>query len=350
MHDLDRTSFEMNDEAFQDGEFEFESELPGGTFDRPFSEAELDELALELLQVRDEYELDQFLGSLIEQSGAAPLESSSRSPAGAALKGILKNAISSAVPVLGGVVELADSGRRRWHRRRRAIKSELECEGVPTENRDVEAAKKVIEVGGVAAQQVAAMPPNAPPQAAVDAVQSAAQQQGVATGGGSRATSSERRHGRLRCHQRPVVSPRSHDRDRWTLSMNTTAALAGWLLDQEARALLTRLDRVRPFVLFETMVPAAAPLASASAAIHEYLARMAKRLRQYGVRLPVVAPQAARARHACRAHATAVHPDSTAVQRDDVAVRHLRRRDDATQRTRDGRLALRPRPRLLPTR
>jgi hypothetical protein len=62
--------------------------------------------------------------------------------------------------------------------------------------------------------------------------------------------------------------------------METTAALAGWLLDQEARALLTRLDRVRPFVLFETMVPAAAPSAGASAAIHEHLARMARRLRQ----------------------------------------------------------------------
>jgi len=62
--------------------------------------------------------------------------------------------------------------------------------------------------------------------------------------------------------------------------METTAALAGWLLDQEARALLTRLDRVRPFVLFETMVPAAAPSPGASAAIHEYLARMARRLRQ----------------------------------------------------------------------
>jgi hypothetical protein len=62
--------------------------------------------------------------------------------------------------------------------------------------------------------------------------------------------------------------------------MDTTASLAGWLLDQEARALLTRLDRVRPFVLFETMVPAAAPSADASAAIHDYLAQMARRLRQ----------------------------------------------------------------------
>jgi len=182
MHDLDRTSFEMDSEALGYGEFELESELPGGTFDRPFSEAELDELALELLQVQDERELDQFLGSLFSKAVRA-IGKFVRSPAGVALKGIVKNAITSAVPVLGGVVSSllpaagagADVGA--------AIKSELEFEGVPTENRDVEAAKKVIEVGGAAAQQVAAMPPNAPPQAAVDAVQSAAQQQGIPTGG-----------------------------------------------------------------------------------------------------------------------------------------------------------------------
>jgi len=182
MHDIDRTSYEISDEASQYGEYEFEGELPGGTYGRPFSEAELDELALELLQVRDEQELDQFLGSLFSKAAKA-IGKFVRSPAGNALKGILKTAISSAVPVLGVVVSSliptgdpgADVGA--------AIKSELEYEGVPTENRDVEAAKKVIEVGGAAVQQVAAMPPNAPPQAAVDAVQSAAQQQGVPTGG-----------------------------------------------------------------------------------------------------------------------------------------------------------------------
>lgn len=180
MHDIDRTSFEINDEASEYGEFEFEGELPGGTYDRPFSEAELDELALELLQVRDEQELDQFLGSLLSKAASA-IGKFVRSPAGNALKGILKNAISSAVPVLGGVVSSLISSGGAGSDVGAAIKSELEYEGVPAENRDVEAAKKVIEVGGAAAQQVAAMPPNAPPQAAVDAVQSAAQQQGVAS-------------------------------------------------------------------------------------------------------------------------------------------------------------------------
>jgi hypothetical protein len=198
MHDLDRTSREVNDEALQHGQFgygqfehgpfgygafEFEPELPGGTYGRPFSEAELDELALELLQVRDEHELDQFLGSLLSKAARA-VGKFVRSPAGVALKGILKNAVTAAVPVLSAAVPgLGALGLLRGGgvgtALGAAIKSELDWEGGPDDKHDVEAAKKVLAVGGNAAQQVAAMPPNAPPQAAVEAVQSAAQQQGV---------------------------------------------------------------------------------------------------------------------------------------------------------------------------
>ena len=45
-----------------------------------------------------------------------------------------------------------------------------------------------------------------------------------------------------------------------------------WVLEQEARALLTRLARVRPFALQEPMVPAAAASTEAQAAIESYLA------------------------------------------------------------------------------
>jgi len=51
------------------------------------------------------------------------------------------------------------------------------------------------------------------------------------------------------------------------------------MLEQEARALLTRLYRVRPFVLYETMVPAAGPSPVATAAIHKYLTGTARKLR-----------------------------------------------------------------------
>ena len=46
---------------------------------------------------------------------------------------------------------------------------------------------------------------------------------------------------------------------------------ATWMLTQEARALQTRLGRVRPFALLEPMVPAAALLPAAQSAIEEYL-------------------------------------------------------------------------------
>ncbi|WP_234334971.1 hypothetical protein [Streptomyces sp. NRRL S-118] len=53
------------------------------------------------------------------------------------------------------------------------------------------------------------------------------------------------------------------------------------LLEGETRALLTRLDRVKPFVLHETMVPAAAPAPTAQAAIESYLARGRRDLRRH---------------------------------------------------------------------
>jgi hypothetical protein len=54
---------------------------------------------------------------------------------------------------------------------------------------------------------------------------------------------------------------------------------AAWTLTQEARALQTRLGRVRPFALLEPMVPAAALLPQAQSAIDEYLVAGRRSLR-----------------------------------------------------------------------
>jgi hypothetical protein len=51
-------------------------------------------------------------------------------------------------------------------------------------------------------------------------------------------------------------------------------------LEQEARALLTRLDSVRPFVLNETMVPAAAPTPRTLSAIEQFLLDGRRELRK----------------------------------------------------------------------
>lgn len=65
-----------------------------------------------------------------------------------------------------------------------------------------------------------------------------------------------------------------------------TPMLAAGFLDQEARALLTRLDRVRPFAIHETMVPAATPTPAALSAVERQLieGRQALRLRVQGYR------------------------------------------------------------------
>src|SRR5262249_22971179 len=55
---------------------------------------------------------------------------------------------------------------------------------------------------------------------------------------------------------------------------------AYWMLEQEARALLTRLARVKPFVLNEPMLLAASLLPTARIAIERFLATGRRALKQ----------------------------------------------------------------------
>ncbi len=65
-----------------------------------------------------------------------------------------------------------------------------------------------------------------------------------------------------------------------TIANSPLSTLALALVAQETRALLTRLERVKPFVLYETMVLAAAPSLTAQSAIERYLAQRRRELRQ----------------------------------------------------------------------
>src|SRR5215510_8424861 len=56
-------------------------------------------------------------------------------------------------------------------------------------------------------------------------------------------------------------------------------SFASWMLAQEARALLTRLARVKPFALQEPMLPAAAILPTAQSAIEKFLVTGRRELR-----------------------------------------------------------------------
>ena len=55
---------------------------------------------------------------------------------------------------------------------------------------------------------------------------------------------------------------------------------ASWMLEQEARALLTRLARVKPFALQETMLPAAGLLPTSQIAIESFLTHGRRKLQR----------------------------------------------------------------------
>src|SRR5580658_10903219 len=56
-------------------------------------------------------------------------------------------------------------------------------------------------------------------------------------------------------------------------------SLAAWMLDQEARALLTRLARVKPLAMQESMLPAAGLLPESQTAIEQFLTAGRQQLR-----------------------------------------------------------------------
>ncbi len=104
MHNIDRTQLEMNTEFenFELENFELENFEMSGEFNEVLNEALQHELAAELLEVRDEQELDRYLGKLITTASGA-LGRAIRSPIGQAIGGNLKKAAKQFLPkAVGG--------------------------------------------------------------------------------------------------------------------------------------------------------------------------------------------------------------------------------------------------------
>ena len=101
---------------------------------------------------------------------------------------------------------------------------------------------------------------------------------------------------------------------------------AAWMLTQEARALLTRLGRVRPFALLEPMVPAAALLPTAQSAIEEYLVVGRRSLRRQVARASSIGCAVPAGEREQRPGAATLLDPALAVQRRADPVRSLQRR------------------------
>jgi hypothetical protein len=151
MHDLDRRSMEMSNESF---EFVAEGEQ------EVFDEAELQELAAEMLSVTQEAELNQFLGGLIKKAAGAVGKVVS-SPLGQKLGGMLKGVAKKALPMAGraltdlaapgagGLGALADQAGSMFG---------LETEGLSHEDREFEVAKQFVRLAADATKSAVSAP------------------------------------------------------------------------------------------------------------------------------------------------------------------------------------------------
>jgi hypothetical protein len=166
MHDIDRTQLEMNPEfeSFEFEQFELPAEVGG-----VFSEADEMELAAELLEVRDEQELERFLGDLVRRAGRA-VGGLIRSPIGQSIGGALKGVARGALPIAGGALgtffggplgTMIGSGLASAAGRALG----LELETLAQEDREFEGAKQFVRLAAETVKNAAQATPGATPQA-----------------------------------------------------------------------------------------------------------------------------------------------------------------------------------------
>jgi hypothetical protein len=156
MHDLDRTTLEIGEETTN---FEFPEEFEFEQQESPFNEFEEEELAGQLLEITDEAELDQFIGSLIRKVSKAA-GGVIRSPLGRHLGGFIKGAIKKALPVVGGAIGGAivpGAGRAIGSRLASSAGQlfGLELEGMGEEEQEFEVARRLVRLAGSSVQNVA---------------------------------------------------------------------------------------------------------------------------------------------------------------------------------------------------
>jgi hypothetical protein len=137
----------------------------------PFSQSETLELAAQLLDVKSEQELDHFLGSLVSKAWKG-IKQVGRTVAQVAkpLGGVLKPLVKTALPIVGGALGSfipipgvgTALGSAVGGMLGNAIGNEVgEVSGL---HRDLEVARKIVDVAGTAARNVAASPPGSDPQ------------------------------------------------------------------------------------------------------------------------------------------------------------------------------------------
>ena len=148
-------------------EFEEEATLTARAGESPFGEGEETELAMELLSVSSEEELDQFLGKLIKSVGSAVGKAAR--PLGGALKGLAKKALPFVGGALGSFIPIPGVGTAVGSALGSAVSKALEAElsGLELEEQEFEMARRFVRIAGTAAQEAGQSAASSDPQAAV---------------------------------------------------------------------------------------------------------------------------------------------------------------------------------------
>jgi hypothetical protein len=121
----------------------------------PFGEAEEIGLAMELMSVASEAELDQFLGKLFKKVGS--VVGKFAKPLGGVLKGLAKTALPFVGSALGSFIPIPGVGTALGGALGGALAKALEMEtlGMEGEERELEMARRFVRIAGTAAQQAA---------------------------------------------------------------------------------------------------------------------------------------------------------------------------------------------------
>jgi hypothetical protein len=197
MNDLyeydDEMEYDVADEWAPEDEYEAEADDSEYEFETDGGMDEM-QLASELLEITDDEELEQFLGSLVKRASRS-VGHFPRSNAGRTLGGLLKKTAKKALPGVGSAIggyfggsagakigsQLASSAGRIFG---------LELEGMSPEDQEFEAALRVIRLSKSAANQLARQPQSSNPVKAAKAALLAASKRHapglVASGASSR--------------------------------------------------------------------------------------------------------------------------------------------------------------------
>lgn len=128
-------------------------------YESPFSENEEMELAMELLSVASEEELEQFLGKVFKKIARGVKKVGSfvgkvAKPLGGVLKGIAKKALPFVGGALGSFIPIPGVGTALGSALGGALSKalEMEFEGMDSEQQEFEMARRFVRIAGSAAQ------------------------------------------------------------------------------------------------------------------------------------------------------------------------------------------------------